>query len=66
MNILDNWGKQFIEVEPKLVEFKDEYNKVVDLGQNSQKIEKKGVRIAEYNTFMDQSYGKKVTDPYLI
>jgi hypothetical protein len=49
-----------------LVEFKDEYNKVVDLGQNSQKIEKKGVRIAEYNTFMDQNYGKKVTDPYLI
>ena len=49
-----------------MLQFKDEFNKVVDFGQYSQTIERKGgVKKHEYNTFMDNSYGKKKLDPYV-
>ena len=38
---------------------------MVDLGQHAAIIERKGVRRHEYNTEMDDSYGKRAMDPYL-
>jgi hypothetical protein len=68
LQVLDKWGQDFISKETRLLEFKDEMNKLVDLGQNAKTVERnKGVRIAEqYNTFMDPNYGKRAVDPYAI
>lgn len=68
LHVLEKWGHDFINKETRLLEFKDEMNKLVDLGQNAKTMERnKGVRIAEqYNTFMDPSYGKRSVDPYAI
>ena len=68
LHVLEKWGQDFINKETRLLEFKDEMNKLVDLGQNAKPMERnKGVRIAEqYNTFMDPSYGKRAVDPFAI
>jgi hypothetical protein len=55
MQVLQDWGNEFLKQEPKLIQFKDDMQKVTDYGQLSQvKEANKGVRLAEqYNTFID-------------
>jgi predicted ATPase len=65
VSVLEHWGNQFITKEPRLLEFKDEMNKLIDLGQHAQSVNANKRISEQYNTFMDDSYGKRQADPYL-
>jgi len=47
-----------------LIKFKDEMDKHLNFGENAQSnAPPRGIRLAEYNTGLDTSYGKKALDP---